>query len=72
MDCPSALELRFGERLNSELDLRNNQRQDLERMFLTRTVREWKMWAVKSDIQLEIVSGMNAGAKCRHMKAKGS
>ncbi len=72
MDCPSALELRFGERLNSELDLRNIQRQDLVGMFLTSTAREWKMWAVKSDIPLEIVSDMNAEVKCRHMKAKGS
>jgi crotonobetainyl-CoA:carnitine CoA-transferase CaiB-like acyl-CoA transferase len=51
----AALEPHFLQRLNAELGLRNARRKDLEKVFLTHTAQEWKTWAIRSDIPLEIV-----------------
>jgi alpha-methylacyl-CoA racemase len=51
----AALEPHFRERLNAELNLRNAGRNELEKTFLRRTAREWKAWAIKLDIPLEVV-----------------
>ncbi|HEX8197558.1 MAG TPA: CoA transferase [Pyrinomonadaceae bacterium] len=51
----AALESSFWQRLNAELGFKNAGKKDLEKVFLTRTAQEWKTWAIKLDIPLEII-----------------
>ena len=51
----AALEPHFWRRLNAELGLVTADRQQLEQIFLTRTAREWEMWASERDLPLAAV-----------------
>jgi alpha-methylacyl-CoA racemase len=51
----AALEPHFQERLVGELGLACASREEFERVFLTRTAREWELWAVQRDVPLAAV-----------------
>jgi crotonobetainyl-CoA:carnitine CoA-transferase CaiB-like acyl-CoA transferase len=51
----AALEPHFAERLLSELDLKNANRAELERIFSQRSAAEWERWATERDLPLVAV-----------------
>jgi alpha-methylacyl-CoA racemase len=51
----AALETHFRERLRAELGLQSLVREDLERVFLTRTAREWEAWGASLDLPVAAV-----------------
>jgi alpha-methylacyl-CoA racemase len=51
----AALEPHFASRLLSELDLKNADRAELERIFLQRSAANWESWAAERDLPLVAV-----------------
>ncbi|HET8888459.1 MAG TPA: CoA transferase [Candidatus Angelobacter sp.] len=51
----AALEPHFAERLLSELGLKNADRAELDRVFLTRSAADWEIWAAERDLPLVAV-----------------
>src|SRR5215212_2179283 len=51
----AALELHFWERLLQELGVKGDERRDLERIFETKTAKQWEEWAAERDLPLAAV-----------------
>ncbi|HEV2990848.1 MAG TPA: CoA transferase [Candidatus Angelobacter sp.] len=56
----AALEPHFWERLGQELNLHPVTKEDLQKIFLTKTAEEWEQWAMQRDLPL---ARLNAPAK---------
>ena len=54
----AALELHFWERLLQELGVKGDERRDLERIFETKTAKQWEEWAAERDLPLAAVRGI--------------
>ncbi len=52
----AALEPHFQERLGKELNLQPITKEELKKIFLTRTAQEWEEWAMKRDLPLSKLS----------------
>jgi crotonobetainyl-CoA:carnitine CoA-transferase CaiB-like acyl-CoA transferase len=48
----AALEPHFSERLGQELNLQPVTKEELQKIFLTKTAQEWEQWAMKRDLPL--------------------
>ncbi len=51
----AALEPAFWERLQSELQIVDPTKEDLQEVFRTRTAKEWESWALEHDLPLAVV-----------------
>ncbi len=55
----AVLEKHFWERLRGELGIEGDERRSLERVFRTRTARQWEEWASERDLPLAAVRYVN-------------
>lgn len=51
----AALEPHFWERLLQELGVKGDERRDLERIFVSKTAKQWEEWAAQCDLPLAAV-----------------
>src|SRR5215204_3973467 len=51
----AALEPHFWERLLQELGVKGDERRDLERIFVSKTAKQWEEWAAERDLPLVAV-----------------